>query len=308
MSLNEATKQKIGALIENSDVLLFMKGNRAAPQCGFSAKVVQILDGLLPNYETVDVLEDSEIREGIKEYSQWPTIPQLYVNGEFVGGCDIITELYGAGELHEKFGLPLPERRVPTLHVSDAARDFIRQHLERAPGKEVHLLVDSRFQGVLELGPRTGTEIEVQANGMTILTDLVSATRAEGLSIDLVETPAGARLKIDNPNGPAPVKQIAPAELKKMLDEGVKFEFFDVRAPEERAMAQIEGTRLLDEETANYIEGLSREAVLVFHCHHGGRSQQAAEHFRGLGFTNVCNLAGGIDAWSAEVDSGVPRY
>lgn len=308
MPLSEQTREKIGALIANNDVLLFMKGNRAAPQCGFSAKVVQILDGLLPDYQTVDVLEDSEIREGIKEYSHWPTIPQLYVRGEFVGGCDIITELYGAGELHEKFGLPLPERRVPTIHVSDAARDFIGQHLERAPGKEVHLLVDARSQGSLELGPRTGTEIEVQANDLTILTDLVSATRAEGLSIDLVETPAGARLKIENPNGPAPVKQITPAELKKMMDEGVKFEFFDVRSPEERATARIEGTRLLDEETAKYIERLSKDTLLVFHCHQGGRSQQAAEHFRGRGFTNVCNLAGGIDAWSAEVDSSVARY
>ena len=83
-------------------MLLFMKGNRQRPQCGFSAQVVQILDTLLPEYRTVDVLADPEIRDGIKEYSSWPTIPQLYVAGEFQGGCDIITEMYQSGELQQK--------------------------------------------------------------------------------------------------------------------------------------------------------------------------------------------------------------
>ena len=77
-----------------------MKGNRQMPQCGFSAQVVQILDSLVPDYDTVDVLSDPEVRQGIKEYSSWPTVPQLYVRGEFVGGCDIVTEMYQSGELH----------------------------------------------------------------------------------------------------------------------------------------------------------------------------------------------------------------
>ena len=82
-----------------------MKGTRHTPQCGFSAQVVQILDGLLPQYETINVLADSAIRDGIKEYSSWPTIPQLYVGGEFVGGCDIVKELYASGELEQKLGV-----------------------------------------------------------------------------------------------------------------------------------------------------------------------------------------------------------
>jgi monothiol glutaredoxin len=93
-----------------------------------------------------------------------------------------------------------------------------------------------------------------------------------------------------------------------MMDEGKKLELFDVRTPEERAIARIESARLLDKETARYIESLPKDTLLVFHCHHGGRSQQAAEHFRDRGFTNVHNLAGGIDAWSVEVDPSVPRY
>ena len=98
------TKQRIDALVKQHPVLLFMKGDRQFPQCGFSATVVQILDQLLPDYATVDVLQDPEIREGIKEYSSWPTIPQLYVKGEFQGGCDIVREMYEKGELGDLLG------------------------------------------------------------------------------------------------------------------------------------------------------------------------------------------------------------
>lgn len=91
----------IGKQVANNDVVLFMKGNRQMPQCGFSSQVVQILDYLGVDYNEHNVLEDMGIREGIKSYSNWPTIPQLYVKGEFVGGCDIIREMFQAGELQE---------------------------------------------------------------------------------------------------------------------------------------------------------------------------------------------------------------
>lgn len=92
-------KEKIESQIKDNKVILYMKGNREMPQCGFSSRVVQILDSYDIMYETVDVLEDHEIRQGIKDYSNWPTIPQLYVNGEFIGGCDICIELSQSGEL-----------------------------------------------------------------------------------------------------------------------------------------------------------------------------------------------------------------
>ena len=95
------SRARIDEIVKGHKVVLFMKGDRQVPQCGFSATVVQILDELLPDYETVDVLQDPEIREGIKEYSSWPTIPQLYVNGEFQGGCDIVREMYASGELRD---------------------------------------------------------------------------------------------------------------------------------------------------------------------------------------------------------------
>jgi monothiol glutaredoxin len=99
MSLDEKTRRRIADAIASDRVVLFMKGTRDFPQCGFSARVVQMLDRLVPEYTTVDVLADPEIRQGIKEFASWPTIPQLYVAGEFIGGCDIVTEMFQSGEL-----------------------------------------------------------------------------------------------------------------------------------------------------------------------------------------------------------------
>ena len=93
---------RIQDLITQNKVLVFMKGSKLMPQCGFSNNVVQILNMLGVTYETIDVLSDPEIRQGIKDYSNWPTIPQVYVNGEFLGGSDILIDLYQKGELQEK--------------------------------------------------------------------------------------------------------------------------------------------------------------------------------------------------------------
>ncbi|NJP08514.1 MAG: Grx4 family monothiol glutaredoxin [Leptolyngbyaceae cyanobacterium RU_5_1] len=95
------TKERIDNLVQQNKIMVFMKGNKLMPQCGFSNNVVQILNVLGAPYETVDVLEDSEIRQGIKEYSNWPTIPQVYINGEFVGGSDIMIQMYQNGELQQ---------------------------------------------------------------------------------------------------------------------------------------------------------------------------------------------------------------
>ena len=94
-------KERIDALLKANDVVLFMKGSALFPQCGFSSRAVAILDHMDVPFETVDVLQDGEIRQGIKEYSDWPTIPQLYVKGEFVGGSDIMMEMFESGELQQ---------------------------------------------------------------------------------------------------------------------------------------------------------------------------------------------------------------
>jgi monothiol glutaredoxin len=92
-------KTWIDSELNSNDVVLFMKGTPEAPMCGFSSRVVQILDHLGANYKGINVLESGELRQGIKDYSNWPTIPQLYVKGEFIGGCDIVTEMFQSGEL-----------------------------------------------------------------------------------------------------------------------------------------------------------------------------------------------------------------
>ena len=99
--MTDATHARIAELVTTNHVVLFMKGTPLFPQCGFSSKAISILDHLGVQYETVDVLQDMEIRTGIKEYSDWPTIPQLYVKGEFLGGSDIMMEMYEAGELQD---------------------------------------------------------------------------------------------------------------------------------------------------------------------------------------------------------------
>ncbi len=94
-------RDRIDAIVKKDDIVLFMKGTPLFPQCGFSSRAIAILDHLAVKYETVDVLQDGEIRQGIKDYSDWPTVPQLYVKGEFLGGSDIMMEMFEAGELQQ---------------------------------------------------------------------------------------------------------------------------------------------------------------------------------------------------------------
>ena len=99
--MTQSVHDRIKAEVDSNDIVLFMKGTPATPQCGFSATVIHILDHIGVKYKGVNVLADAEIRQGIKDFSNWPTIPQLYVNGEFVGGCDIMREMYASGELQQ---------------------------------------------------------------------------------------------------------------------------------------------------------------------------------------------------------------
>ena len=107
--MNEITKEKLNNLLKNNEVCLFMKGTPEVPQCGFSLAVSNVLKHLEVNFAGINVLEDSEIREGIKVFSDWPTIPQLYIKGEFIGGCDIVKEMFEKNELQKK----LKEKKIP---------------------------------------------------------------------------------------------------------------------------------------------------------------------------------------------------
>lgn len=309
MQLEPALRSRLEGLVASDRVVLFMKGVRGAPQCGFSATVCRILDGLIPSYATVNVLADPELRDGIKQFSQWPTIPQLYVGGELVGGCDIVQEMLADGTLYDALGVPKPEVSVPAIAITDAAAKALRQLASRSAGP-LHLSIDAQFQHGLYFGPSEPGALALSVNGIALELDPLSAPRASGLTLDAEMRAEGPAFRIDNPNAPKSneVRQMSVRELAQKLAAGERFGLFDVRTPEERAIAHIEGARLLDANVAEQLEQLDKNALLVFHCHHGGRSQRAAEHFTSLGFTNVWNVAGGIDAWSQEVDPSVPRY
>jgi monothiol glutaredoxin len=309
MALSPELRDRIQSIVGSERVVLFMKGNPDAPQCGFSMQVVTILNRLLPSYGSFDVLADRDVREGIKEFSNWPTIPQLYIEGEFQGGCDIVKEMYATGELQKALGLEVEQVTAPRVTVTDSAAELLREAKGRQGG-ELHVSIDASFKHSLSLAPRAGHEIAAESNGVTLLFDRDSAGRAAGLTIDAVDSGGRKALTVDNPNAPKgePVNQLSVQELRALMDSGEAFYLYDVRTPEEYRTARIDGATLVDARVAAEIEKLPRDARIVFLCHHGGRSQAAAEHFAALGFSDVHNLAGGIDAWSREIDPSVPRY
>ena len=309
MSLDPALRSRIESLLSSNRVVLFMKGEPRAPQCGFSAKAVGALASLDVEYTHVDVLADPEIREGIKVYGDWPTIPQLYVGGDLVGGSDIIEQMVNSGELHSLLGLPAPDRTPPSITITPSAVGMLRDALANAgDGYALQIVIDARFDAKLQLAPVDVAAIAVEHDGIRAQFDMASARRAQGLRIDFVDDERGRGLVIDNPNAPPRVKPLTVVEANARAASG-SITLIDVRPPEERAIAAVNVPfSVFDGEGLSHLENLPKETPLAFLCHHGGRSAQAAEHFRGLGFREVYNVDGGIEAWALEADTHVPRY
>ena len=307
MTLKDSTREKIENIIEQNRVVLFMKGTPKAPMCGFSSKTVGLLESVLDDYESVDVLEDQEIREGIKVFGNWPTIPQLYIDGELVGGCDIVTAMFNSSELHEMLGVEAPDRTPPEVTITDAAKEKILEAMAGHEGIGLHFAVDANWQSQFNVAPAEGHEIMIEANGIVMYFDLASAQRANGAVIDWVDTLEGSGLTIHLPAAPEPIKQMSVTELKERL-ENSSIILIDVRGSEERALASLEAAKTMDSGIMQELETMPKETALAFICHTGNRSQVAGEYFRKQGFTNVSNVAGGIDAWSKEIDPSVPVY
>jgi monothiol glutaredoxin len=312
--LNADLTQRIETILKTDRVVLFMKGNRRQPRCGFSATVVEMLDEMLDDsYATVDVLADADIREGIKVYGDWPTIPQLYIDGELVGGADIAKDLYASGELHTMLGVQRAAPPQVQVTLTDAAVAALTDAKNgEAPDHQfLRLTVNARFQHGLSFGPELKGDVACESNGFAIRVDGASAKRADGVVIDFVSAPQ-AGFKIENPNEPPRVRQISVGELKTRLDDATKnsspLRLYDVRTMDEWLQARIAGAILLNDGVRNDIAGLPKDTPLYFHCHHGGRSQAAAEHWLKQGFKTVYNVDGGIDAWSQQVDPTIPRY
>jgi len=309
MTLDPQTRKKIEQLVTSDSVVLFMKGNRSFPQCGFSASVVNILNALIPKYTTVNILSDADVRTGMKEFSDWPTFPQLFIRGEFVGGADIVRQMHESGDLEKKLGdLVAPAKPAKVTVTPRAAAELGAALKEGGPGDVIHLTITPTWEHQLDIGPKEASHVTFDSAGITLQLDRASAGRADGVVIDFIEASDGAGFKIDNPNRPATVKELAPKELKALLDSGKVTHLYDVRTDKERGVAKIAGAVQLDDATMAAIEALPKDTPLAFHCHHGGRSRGAAEHFLKLGFKDVYNMAGGIDAWSRDVDPSVARY
>lgn len=306
--MDPALKSRIDTLLHANRVVLFMKGAPDAPQCGFSAKASGLLNDLGVEYAHVDVLADPEIREGIKAYGDWPTIPQLYIGGDLVGGSDIVEQMASSGELHAALGLPAPDRTPPAVSLTPAAAKMLREAIDGAGGEVVvQLQIDPRFRTRLQLGPRSEHAILAEVDGIPLQFALADARRAEGLRIDFADDARGRGLVIDNPNAPPSVRALSPVDAAERLRAGT-LTVVDVRPPEERALAQLPVPYLhLDAGIAD-VRALPFDAPLAFLCHHGSRSLQAAEHFRELGYREVYNIEGGIDAWADSADAGIPKY
>ncbi len=309
MALDPQLKQKIDQLVNQDPVVLFMKGTRSFPQCGFSASVVNILSTLIPKFATVNVLSDPDIRGGMKDYSDWPTFPQLFIRGEFVGGADIVRQMFEAGELEKKLGDLVAPAKVPNLMVSArAAAELSAALKDGSPGDVIHLTITPSWEHQLDIGAKEPSHVTIQSGGITLQLDRASAQRGNGVTIDFVEDAHGAGFKIENPNRPPMVREIGPKDLKALMDSGKVTRLYDVRTPKERDIATIEGTTLLDDAAMAQIEQLPKDTPIAFHCHHGGRSRGAADHFVKQGFKAVYNMAGGIDAWARDVDPSLKRY
>jgi monothiol glutaredoxin len=306
--MNQETREVIDGLLSDHRVVLFMKGNRTQPQCGFSAKTVAALDMVLPDYLTIDVLQNPDIREGIKAYGNWPTVPQLYVDGELIGGSDIVTEMFDSGELGNVLGLAEPLGKPPQIEIDPAAAGIMVNAVQGRPGQTIHLKIDAGFEHSMSLGPPRPGSLDVASGPVTLQIDRWSAVRANGLRIRVKEALQGQGFSFENPNAPPPVKQMTVQELKSALTADQKPWLFDVRGEDERASASLPAAKPLDEDGLRAIDALAADTPIVFYCHRGGRSQAVAERYRRRGYTNLYNLAGGIDAWSREIDPSIPTY
>jgi monothiol glutaredoxin len=302
---------RIRQLIASHDVVLFMKGTRTAPQCGFSARVVDILDEYLDDYRTVDVLADPGMREGVKAFSSWPTIPQLYVRQKFVGGSDIVHEMVKTGELAEVLGRGPIALEVPEVRMSAPAKAaFLRFWDSDGDTEEpvVRLTIGSDWEPLLDLDEERDGDVSIDYDELSLVMTRSTARRANGVVIDFIERGDQVGFKVENPNKPPMVKQLSVGELGEWIASGKPHLLLDVRTVEERVTAKIEPSELLDEALREKLEAMDRAKTIVCYCHHGMRSQRAAEHLLRMGFSDVHNLQGGIDAWSLHVDPSVPRY
>ncbi|MCP4925545.1 MAG: Grx4 family monothiol glutaredoxin [Gammaproteobacteria bacterium] len=303
MSIDSETQGIIDNLLSNNKVVLFMKGTPDQPQCGFSAKTIATLDLLTSTFMAVNVLEYPEIREGIKEHSNWPTIPQLYIDGELIGGNDIVQDMLKSGELATALGVDIPTTTQPEITISPDGIALIKSALDAEKTGNLQLQISATWTHQMSLDDNPENDICVDIDGLKLYMDPWTAGRADGLQMTLEKGMTGSRFIFDNPNAPPPVNQMTVQTLKTRLDSGDDIVLIDVRENSEQENTTITGARLWNSDTRTFIESLPKDTEIIIHCHLGDNSQTLADTLRQHGYTNLHNLAGGIKAWTEATDN-----
>ena len=299
--MSDQTTHRIEKMLDENPVFLFMKGTPQTPMCGFSSNTVKILKDMIGDeFGSFNVLEDPEIRDGIKAYGQWPTIPQLYINKELIGGNDIISEMFNTGELHELLNIAQPDRTPPEISITDEALNHIKEGLKDMGSHQLFLSVDEDFNTRFSLEMPKGYEVVADVGDLKVYMDIGTAKRAAGVEISWLDELQGSGLRIKNPNEPPAVQELTVSELQDWFATEVENpKVYDVRSVDKFAEGTVDHAVRLDKQTISEIESMDKETPLVFVCQIGQSSMSAAEFFRKKGFTKVFNLTGGYNSWIA---------
>jgi monothiol glutaredoxin len=253
------------------------------------------------------VLADQEIREGIKAYGDWPTIPQLYIDGELVGGSDIVLQMAASGELSSVLGLAAPDRTPPSITVTPAAVEMLKGALADAPGAALQLSIDAGFQPNFQLAPHDEGAIAAESNGLRVQFDLASARRANGITIDWVDDIRGKGLAIDNPNAPKPVQEISVRDADDLVRPATSPWWTCARPTSAPSPPWACRSRPSTATAAPRWKPCPRTPRWPS-CATTVAAARRPPSSSALGFTKVFNVTGGINAWSEDVDNGVPKY
>lgn len=299
--MSDQTTHRIEKMLDENPVFLFMKGTPQTPMCGFSSNTVKILKDMIGDeFGSFNVLEDPEIRDGIKAYGQWPTIPQLYINKELIGGNDIISEMFNTGELHELLNIAQPDRTPPEISITDEALNHIKEGLKDMGSHQLFLSVDEDFNTRFSLEMPKGYEVVADVGDLKVYMDIGTAKRAAGVEISWLDELQGSGLRIKNPNEPPAVQELTVSELQDWFATEIENpKVYDVRSVDKFAEGTVDHAVRLDKQTISEIESMDKETPLVFVCQIGQSSMSAAEFFRKKGFTKVFNLTGGYNSWIA---------
>ena len=213
-----------------------------------------------------------------------------------------------SGELAEALGTERISHPDPEVTLTEAAMGAVRRFWTEDGDPVLRLTVGADFVPLLDLDEVRPGDVALTQDGLTLVMTRSTGRRANGVTIDFVERNGQVGFRVDNPNKPPSVQSLGPADLAGWMKNSKPHLLIDVRTDLERQTAKIEPSAFLDDAFRAELEELDRDKTLVFYCHHGMRSRRAAEHAVAMGFRDVHNLEGGIDAWSREVDGEVPRY